>query len=104
MVVTEGTQVQKNMRHFLQSFFYLRMDALLVPSAALRKRIQKMRPVLANKVRVVHPGLDFNIFNPEHFDFTVLRKKWGIEHDFYLVGMIASQEYIKAQVLYSRIE
>jgi glycosyltransferase involved in cell wall biosynthesis len=97
VVVTEGTQVQKNMRHFLQSLFYVRMDALLVPSAALRKRIQKMRPVLANKTRVVHPGLDFNIFNPDHFDFTVLRKKWGIESDFYLVGMIASQEYIKAQ-------
>jgi glycosyltransferase involved in cell wall biosynthesis len=97
VVVTEGPHVQKSIRHLIQSFFYARIDALLVPSVALRRRIQAMRPVLANKVRVVHPGLDFNIFNPDHFDFTVLRKKWGIESDYYLVGMIASREYKKSQ-------
>jgi glycosyltransferase involved in cell wall biosynthesis len=97
LVVSEGPRVQKSMRHFFQSLFYSRIDALLVPSATLRRRIQKMRPLLANKIRVVHPGLDFNIFNPEHFDFTVLRKKWGIEQEVYVVGMIASQEYTKAQ-------
>jgi glycosyltransferase involved in cell wall biosynthesis len=100
VVVSEGPRVQKSMRHFFQSLFYARIDALLVPSATLRRRIQKMRPVLANKIRVVHPGLDFNIFNPEHFDFTVLRKKWGIESHVYVVGMIASQEYIKAQAAF----
>jgi len=97
VVVSEGPHVQKSMRHLIQSFFYARIDALLVPSVALRRRIQAMRPALSNKVRVVHPGLDFNIFNPDHFDFTVLRKKWGIEPDFHVVGMIASREYKKAQ-------
>lgn len=97
IVISEGPFVRKSVRHFIQSFFYSRIDALLVPSVALRRRIQAMRPVLANKVRVVHPGLDFNIFNPDHFDFTVLRRKWGIESDVYLVGMIASREYKKSQ-------
>ena len=100
VVVSEGPRVQKSLRHFFQSLFYSRIDALLVPSATLRRRIQKMRPVLSNKIRVVHPGLDFNIFNPEHFDFAVLRKKWGIEQEVYVVGMIASQEYTKAQAAF----
>ena len=97
VVVSEGPFVDKKMKHVFQSFFYPRIDAMLVPSGALRKRIQAMRPMLASKVRVVHPGLDFNIFNPEHFDFTVLRKKWGIDPDSYVVGMIASPEYKKSQ-------
>ena len=100
VVVSEGPQVQKTIRHFFQSLFYSRIDALLVPSATLRRRIQQMRPSLANKVRVVHPGLDFNIFNPDHFDFTILRKKWGIDPNIYVVGMIASPEYIKAQAAF----
>ena len=100
IVVSEGPRVQKTIRHFFQSLFYSRIDSLLVPSATLRRRIQKMRPALANKIRVVHPGLDFNIFNPEHFDFTILRKKWGIEPHVYVVGMIASQEYTKAQAAF----
>lgn len=97
VVVSEGPRVKKTIWHFLQSFFYARVDAVVVPSIALKKRIQTMRPALASKVRVVHAGLDFNIFNPEHFDFTVLRNQWGIDSNFYLVGMIASPEYIKAQ-------
>lgn len=100
IVVSEGPQVQKTVRHFFQSLFYARIDALLVPTSTLRKRIQLMRPALANKIRVVHPGLDFNIFNPDHFDFTVLRKKWNIDPHIYLVGMIASQEYTKAQAAF----
>ena len=100
VVVSEGPLVTKKIRHIIQSFFYSRIDALLVPSVALRKRIQAMRPVLASKVRVVHPGLDFNIFNPEHFDFRLLREKWGIGPDYFLVGMIASQEYKKSQAAF----
>ena len=97
VVVSEGPRVKKSIWHFVQSFFYYRIDAIVVPSNALKKRIQIMRPALAHKIRVVHPGLDFNIFNPNHFDFKVLRNKWGIDNKFYLVGMIASPEYVKAQ-------
>ncbi len=100
LVVSEGPNVQKTIRHFFQSLFYSRIDALLVPTSTLRKRIQTMRPALMNKVRVVHPGLDFNIFNPDHFDFTILRQKWGIDPNVTLVGMIASQEYPKAQAAF----
>ena len=100
VIVSEGPKVQKKLRHLFQSFFYSRLDAVLVPSRTLKKRISAMRPVLASRTRVVHPGLDFNIFNPEHFDFTVLRKKWGIDSDVYVVGMIASREYTKAQAAF----
>ena len=100
VVVSEGPRVQKTIRHFFQSLFYSRIDAFLVPTSTLRKRIQAMRPALAHKIRVVHPGLDFNIFNPEHFDFTILRAKWGIDPNIYVVGMIASQEYPKAQAAF----
>ncbi len=97
VVISEGPRVKKSIWHFLQSFFYSRIDAVVVPSIALKKRIQTMRPALAHKLRVVHAGLDFNIFNPDHFDFTVLRNQWGIDSNYYLVGMIASPEYVKAQ-------
>ena len=97
MVVSEGPKVQKRIRHVVQSFFYSRIDAILVPSATLKKRIAQMRPILGNRLRVVHPGLDFNIFNPDHFDFKLLRQKWGIDPEMYVVGMIASPEYIKSQ-------
>ncbi len=100
VVVSEGPKVQKTIRHFFQSLFYARIDALLVPTATLRRRIKQMRPGLSSRIRVVHPGLDFNIFNPDHFDFTVLRKKWGIDSDVYVVGMIASQEYRKTQAAF----
>ena len=97
VVVSEGPHVKKTIWHLIQSFFYARIDTIIVPSIALKKRIQTMRPALAHKIRVVHAGLDFNIFNPEHFDFTVLRNQWGIDSNYYLVGMIASPEYVKAQ-------
>ena len=97
VVVSEGPKVQKRIRHVVQSFFYSRIDAILVPSATLKKRIAQMRPILGNRLRVVHPGLDFNIFNPDHFDFKLLRQKWGIDPEMYVVGMIASPEYIKSQ-------
>lgn len=97
VIVSEGPRVDKHLRHFVQAFFYPRIDAVLVPSGALRKRVRGMRPVLRNKTRVLHPGLDFNIFNPDHFDFTLLRHKWGIDPDFYVVGMLASQQYVASQ-------
>lgn len=97
VVVSEGPKVQKRIRHVFQSFFYSRIDAILVPSTTLKKRISQMRPILGNRLRVVHPGLDFNIFNPDHFDFKLLRQKWGIDPEMYVVGMIASPEYIKSQ-------
>ncbi len=97
VVVSEGPRVRKTIWHFIQSFFYYRIDAIIVPSVALKKRIQQMRPSLVHKIRVVHPGLDFNIFNPQHFDFSFLRDQWGIDLKCYLVGMIASSEYVKAQ-------
>jgi len=97
VIVSEGPKVRKRLLHFFQSLFYSRIDAVLVPSSTLKKRVASMRPVLANRIRVVHPGLDFNIFNPDHFDFKVLRKKWGIDPNIYIVGMIASREYTKAQ-------
>jgi glycosyltransferase involved in cell wall biosynthesis len=100
LIVSEGPNVQKKIRHFFQSLFYSRIDALLVPTSTLRKRVAQMRPILANKIRVVHPGLDFNIFNPGHFDFKILRGKWGIDPSHYLVGMIASREYKKAQAAF----
>jgi glycosyltransferase involved in cell wall biosynthesis len=100
VVVSEGPKVRKRLRHFFQSLFYSRIDAILVPSSTLKKRVAGMRPVLANRIRVVHPGLDFNIFNPDHFDFKVLRKKWGIDPNIYIVGMIASREYTKAQAAF----
>lgn len=100
IVVSEGPNVRKSIRHFFQSFFYARIDALLVPSTTLKRRISVMRPKLSSKLRVVHPGLDFNIFNPEHFDFTLLREKWGIDPNMYVVGMIASAEYPKAQATF----
>lgn len=97
VVVSEGMRVEKHFKHFLQSFFYPRIDAFLVPSSAIKKRLKAMRPSLAGKVRVVHPGLDFNIFNPDHFDFKILRQKWSIDPNTYLVGMVASREYTKTQ-------
>ncbi|NDG84453.1 MAG: glycosyltransferase [Proteobacteria bacterium] len=97
VIVSEGPKVQKKLRHIFQSFFYSRLDAVLVPSATLKKRIAAMRPVLANRTRVVHPGLDFKVFNPDQFDFKVLRQKWGIASEVHLVGLIASREYVKAQ-------
>lgn len=100
LIVSEGPNVQKRLRHFFQSLFYSRIDALLVPTSTLRKRVAQMRPILASKIRVVHPGLDFNIFNPDHFDFKILRSKWGIDASNYVVGMIASREYKKAQAAF----
>jgi glycosyltransferase involved in cell wall biosynthesis len=97
IVVSEGPRVKKTIWHFVQSLFYSRIDAVIVPSLALKRRIQIMRPALLKKIRVVHAGLDFNIFNPDHFDFTVLRNQWGIDANYYLVGMIASPEYVKSQ-------
>jgi glycosyltransferase involved in cell wall biosynthesis len=100
VVVSEGPKVKKRLRHFFQSLFYSRIDAILVPSSTLKKRVASMRPVLSNRIRVVHPGLDFNIFNPDHFDFKILRAKWGIDPNIYIVGMIASREYTKAQAAF----
>jgi glycosyltransferase involved in cell wall biosynthesis len=100
VVVSEGPKVQKRIRHYFQSLFYPRIDAILVPSSTLRKRLAQMRPALAHRIRVVHPGLDFNVFNPDHFDFKILRRKWGIDPEHHLVGMIASREYPKAQATF----
>ncbi len=97
VVVSEGPRVKKSIFHLLQSFFYSRIDAIIVPSIVLKKRIQLMRPTLGSKIRVIHPGLDFKTFNFEHYNPTVFREKWGIAESEYLVGMIASPEYLKSQ-------
>jgi glycosyltransferase involved in cell wall biosynthesis len=97
IIVSEGPRVKKSIRHLLQSFFYSRIDAIIVPSLTLKKRIQIMRPKLLSKIRVVHPGLDFRIFNAENYDSKILREKWGISDQDYLVGMIAYNQYLKAQ-------
>ncbi len=100
IVVSEGPKVVKKISHFFQSLFYSRIDAILVPTSTLKRRIAQMRPVLATRIRVVHPGLDFNIFNPDHFDFKVLRTKWGIDPNMVVVGMIAAREYTKTQAVF----
>ncbi len=100
VVVAEGPRAEKRFRHFFQSFFYPRIDAVLVPSSTMKRRVSQMRPVLANRIRVLHPGLDFKVFNPENFDFRILRSKWGIDPEICVVGMIASREYKKAQSVF----
>lgn len=97
VVVSETPLVQKRLSHIFQSFFYRRIDALIVPTRALKKRVQLMRRSLERKVKVIHPGLDLTVFKPESFDFSLLRKKWNVSPEDHLVGMIASQEYPKAQ-------
>lgn len=97
VIVSEGPRVEKTIWHLLQSFFYARIDSIIVPSLTLKKRIQIMRPKLLSKIRVVHPGLDFKIFNAENYDSKVLRDKWGVSDQDYVVGMIASNQYAKAQ-------
>jgi glycosyltransferase involved in cell wall biosynthesis len=97
VIVSEGPRVKKTIWHLLQSFFYSRIDSIIVPSIVLKKRIQMMRPTLLSKIRVIHPGLDFNTFNLDHYNPSVLREKWAISESDYLVGMIASSEYVKSQ-------
>jgi glycosyltransferase involved in cell wall biosynthesis len=100
VLVSEGPEVRKRFIHSIQSLFYHRLDSLLVPTHSLKRRIEIMRPELAKKIEVLVPGLDLNIFNPEHFDFKLLRQRWGIESDVHLVGMVGSPEYPKAQTAF----
>jgi glycosyltransferase involved in cell wall biosynthesis len=102
VIVTESPSVRKKLRHAIQSLFYGRIDVMLVASQSLRRSIHVMRPALEKKVRVLGPGLDLNIFNPDHFDFSVLREKWGVGNEDYLVGMIATPDYPKAQGAFIR--
>ncbi len=97
VVISEFPEVKKSWRHFLQSFFYYRVDALVVPSFTLRRRVAKMRPSLSRVTRVIPPGIDLEVYNPTRFDFRKLRDKWGVDSDVYLVGMLCSDEHAKSQ-------
>ncbi len=97
IVVSQGSVLEKRISHWFQSWFYKRIDLVLVPSRSIRDRVSLYRPVLESKTRTLFPGLDLSVFNPDHFDFKILRKKWGLSDDSFLVGMIASREAPQAQ-------
>lgn len=100
VVVSESPLVYKQVSHFFQSLFYFRIDALIVPTRAIKKRVQLMRRSLEQKIKVIHHGLDLTAFRSEDFDFSILRTKWGVIENENLVGMIASNEYTKAQAAF----
>jgi glycosyltransferase involved in cell wall biosynthesis len=97
VVLSQGSVLEKRISHWFQALFYKRIDLVLVPSRSIRDRVSLYRPVLESQTRTLFPGLDLSVFNPDHFDFKILRKKWGLSDDVYLVGMIASKDAPQAQ-------
>jgi glycosyltransferase involved in cell wall biosynthesis len=89
-----------NKRDFFHRAIYRRIDAFLVMSQALRRNVLETHALAEKRVKVVHLGLDFDVFDPAKVDADRQRREWGADPETVVIGMVGRIDPAKGQEVF----
>ncbi len=81
----------------LHRWLYLGLDAMIVPSQTLKENVLATHALRDWQVRVIHHGLDFDVFNHERCNILEQRKRWGADETTTVIGMVGRLDPKKNQ-------
>jgi glycosyltransferase involved in cell wall biosynthesis len=100
LVATRHIMNDHNKKDFFHRALYRRLDSLMVVSEAVRRNILETHPLRGSRVKVVHLGLDFRLFEPsvlESKDIARQRMAWGADAQTIVVGLVGRIDPAKGQ-------
>lgn len=97
LIATRHILSQHNKKDILHRLLYRRVDSLVVMSQALRQNVIETHPIAERRVKVVHLGLDFKLFDPEKGSVSKRRESWGVSPDAIVIGMVGRIDPAKGQ-------
>jgi len=100
LVATRHIMNNHNKKDFFHRAIYRRLDALIVMSETLRRNVLETHAIREKKVKVIHLGLDFNVFDPVHVQGQTQRNKWGISSNTTLIGLVGRIDPAKGQATF----
>lgn len=106
LVLTKHLGTQKPKRDLLHRLIYRRVDYLIAISEVIRANLLATHPVAADRVGVVHHGVDLEEFSPERHDRQAVRAElgWPDELIFGIVGRLQiSKGYLEFLEMARRI-
>lgn len=106
LVLTKHIGTQKPKRDLLHRLIYRRVNYLIAISEVIRANLLATHPVAAEKVGVVHHGVDLEEFSPERHNREVVRAElgWPDELVFGIVGRLQiSKGYLEFLEMARRI-
>ena len=103
LVATRHIMNDHNKKDFFHRALYRRLDSLIVVSDSVRRNILETHPLRENRVKVVHLGLDFNLFEPSapsSEDIMRQRAAWGADAETTVVGLVGRIDPAKGQATF----
>jgi len=79
---------------------YGRLDGLMVISRTVMQNVLATHWVPQGRVKVVHLGLDFDLFDPDRVNPDEQRAKWGADGDTVVIGLVGRIDPAKGQATF----
>jgi glycosyltransferase involved in cell wall biosynthesis len=70
------------------AILFRRLDAMILMSEALKDHVLLTYPLRERQLRVIRPGLNFDLFNPDEVDAQVQRGLWSADNETFVVGWV----------------
>jgi glycosyltransferase involved in cell wall biosynthesis len=89
-----------NKRGLYHRWLYRRLDALVVMSQTLRANVLATHALKERQVKVIHLGLDFDVFKHERVDYQKQRASWGADEHTTVIGLVGRIDPAKGQATF----
>ena len=86
-----------NKRNPFHALIYKRLDALVGMSETLKANVLATHSIREKQVKVIHYGLDFDLFDPERVDSRAQRAAWGADETTAVIGLVGRIDPAKGQ-------
>lgn len=95
LVLTKHVGTQKPKRDLFHRYLYRRVDFLIAISEVIRRNLLATHPVSADKVGVIHHGVDLEEFSPQRFDREAVRAELGLSSGHLVFGIVGRLQISK---------
>jgi glycosyltransferase involved in cell wall biosynthesis len=95
LILTKHIGTQKPKRDLLHRWIYRRVDHVVAISEVIRQNILATHPISADRVSVVHHGVDLSQFEPNENERASARQELGFTPEHFVLGIIGRLQVSK---------
>ncbi|MDZ7291337.1 MAG: glycosyltransferase family 4 protein [candidate division KSB1 bacterium] len=95
LIFTKHIGTQKPKRDFLHRWIYRHVNHVVAISEVIRQNVIATHPVVAERVSVVHHGVDLSRYAPEEIDREAVRSELGLTAEHLVFGIIGRLQVSK---------
>ncbi len=95
VILSKHVGTQKPKTDFLHRWLYERVQFIIAISAVIQQNIIRTHPISADRVVVVHHGVDMQRFNPQAVDRWHIREALGFSREQFVLGIIGRLQLAK---------